>query len=384
VINRLNQSKAQKILELFPVLGIIGPRQVGKTTLAKTLSLQYEKVIYLDLESPSDREKLEHPESFFIQFEDHLIILDEIQIDKRLFPILRSAIDRNRKPTRFIILGSASPDLIRDSSESLAGRIAYLELSGLNVSEIKDINRVENLWLEGGFPEPFLKPEMGALWKQNYIQTYLERDLPLLGLAMDPVQSWRLWQIIAHMHGQLTNYTDISKTLEINSKTIKRNLDFLEQAFLIRQLRPYHSNTKKRIVKSPKIYFRDAGILHHLLGIAKLQDLYGHPKMGSSWEGFVIEQIHQLKPEQCRLFFFRTHNRAELDLIIEKNGKPVAGIEIKFGDKAGLSRGNTEAANELGLEKRYIIKQGGDEWVTKNGFVVTSLTQFLHSHLPDL
>jgi len=384
VIERLYQAKAQQILDFFPVLGIVGPRQVGKTTLAKSLYPHDKKIIYLDLQSPTDREKLENPESFFNQFDDHLIVIDEIQKNKRLFPILRASIDKNRKPGRFIILGPASPDLIRDSSESLAGRIAYLELSVLNVAEITDTYQTQKLWLEGGYPEPFLKPKMGSLWKKNYIQTYLERDLPLLGLGMNPIQTQRLWQIIAHLHGQLINKAEISKSLEINSKTIKKTLDFLEQAFIIRQLQPYHTNIKKRIVKSPKIYFRDTGILHYMHGIAKMEELFGHPKMGSSWEGFVIEQIYQLKNDQCNLFFFRTHNGAELDLIIEKNGKPSAGIEIKFGDKAGLSRGNTEAANELAVEKRFVIRQGGEDWKTKNDFTVTSLETFLKTHLPQL
>ena len=384
VINRNLILKGEKILSFFPVLGIIGPRQVGKTTLSKALAKSYGNVIYLDMESPSDLEKLENAETFLQQYENHLIILDEVQVNKSLFPILRSIIDKNRKPGRFIILGSASPEIIRDSAESLAGRIAYLELGGLNLLEIYKNHDTQALWIRGGFPEPFLKPEMDYIWKQSYIQTYLERDLPLLGLNSNPVWSRRLWQMIAHLHGQMLNYHELSKSLEVDAKTIKKHLNFLEQAFMIHQLKPYHANTKKRLVKAPKIYFRDSGLLHHLLGINSFFALQGHPKMGSSWEGFVIEQIHQLKPDNSDLYFYRTHNGAELDLIIERNGVAQAGIEIKYGDKANISRGNTEAANELGVQKKFVIKQGGEDWPGKNDFIVTNLQNFLTIHLPTI
>jgi hypothetical protein len=380
MIGRVQQAQAQKILSMLPVLGIVGPRQVGKTTMAKSLAKLHEKSIYLDLESPSDRDKLANAESYFAQFEDHLIIIDEVQLDQRLFPIIRSSVDKNRKPARFLLLGSAAPDVIRHSSESLAGRVAYIELGGLNVAEVSYDN-LNDLWIRGGFPDPFLNPPLDSIWKENFIRTYLERDLPMLGLNTNPMWARRMWQMIAHVHGQTINYSDLSKSLEVDAKTIKRQLDFLESAFLIHQLRPYHANTKKRLVKAPKIYFRDSGIVHHLLGVHVLNEVLGHIKMGSTWEGFVLEQIHQLKPQGCELYFYRTHNGAELDLVIEKNGELMAGIEIKYGDNINVSRGNTEAANELELSNRFLIKQNPDDWVMTNGFRVVGLENFINQYL---
>lgn len=383
MLHRRQQELGQKIVSIFPILGIVGPRQVGKTTLAKTLASQLSKTIYIDLESPSDRDKLENAETYFAQFEDYLILIDEVQLDPRLFPIIRSAVDKNRRPGRFILLGSAAPDVIRHSSESLAGRIAYIELGGLNVAEVTS-EKTLDLWVRGGFPDPFLNPDIDSIWKENFIRTYLERDLPMLGLNANPIWARRLWQMLAHLHGLTTNYSELSKSLEVDAKTIKRQLDFLESAFLINQLQPYHANSKKRLVKASKVYFRDSGIVHHLLNIHNINDLLGHIKMGSTWEGFVIEQIHQLKPSGSELYFYRTHNGAELDVLIAKNGEIKAGIEIKYGDQVKVSRGNTEAANELEIENRFVIKQNPDDWVMANGFRVVGVDNFIHEYLPKL
>lgn len=381
MIERSLLPAAKRILDRFPAFGLLGSRQVGKTTLAKSIVSDLPIAILLDLESPADIEKLENPETFLNQFSDRLIVIDEVQRMPDLFPVLRSVIDKDRRNGRFILLGSASPGLIRNSSESLAGRIAYLELGPFNLSEVSEINK---LWLSGGYPESYLHLDTSDLWLENYIRSYVERDLPQLGFNANPIFIRRLWTMLAHLHGQTVNYSEIAKALDTTGKKIKSYIDFLEQAYLIRQLRPYHLNTKKRLVKSPKVYLRDSGVLHHLLGVSNEEGLFGHPKMGASWEGFVIEQITQhLQPGQ-QLYFFRTQDRAELDLVIERNGVVTAGVEIKFGDKANVSRGNTEAANELSIKNRFVITANSDEWEMANGFKVTNLKHFLRSHLPQL
>lgn len=384
MIKRYLYDECIKLLRAFPALGLLGPRQVGKTTLAQLIAQSTQDSIYLDLESPSDLDKLINAETFFTQFKHRLIVIDEIQRNPELFPVLRSVIDKHKIPGRFIILGSASPDLIRSSSESLAGRIAYLELGTFNMSEIDAKSEINKLWLSGGYPDAFLYPERSNYWLENYIRNYVERDLPLLGLSATPILTRRLWTMLAHLQGQTVNYTAISKSLGVSNQKVKSFIDFFEQAYLVRVLPPYFINTKKRLIKSPKIYLRDTGILHHLLNIHTETDLFGHPILGASWEGFVVEQIIQHKSAEHILNYYRTQDGAELDLIIEKNGVAVAGVDIKFGDRSLPTRGNTESANELKLAKRYVVKQSGDEWVTNNGFIVTNVQRFINNHLPEI
>lgn len=381
MIKRVKELIAREILEDFPVLGLIGPRQIGKTTLAKLLMQEFSDAIYLDLESPTDAIILENAEQFFLENADKLIVIDEVQRNKTLFPIIRSVVDKNRKPARFILLGSASPELIRDSSESLAGRIAYLEIAGFNLLEQ---NELDSLWLNGGFPQAFLKPTRKHLWFENYIKTYVERDLPMLGFPADPGLSRRLWTMLAHYHGQTINYTELARNLEITAKTVKTYLAFLEDAFLIHLLPSNQLNIKKRLVKAPKVYVRDAGIFHHLLGIETKNELLAHPKLGASWEGFVVEQIHQLLPTNRTLAFYRTHQGAELDVLILRAGLPVAGIEIKFGDNVRISKGNTEAVNDFEGIKKYVITKNSRTFTTKEGFQVMNIQDFLKDVLPTI
>lgn len=378
MITRHKHQEAKEIMDDFPVLGLIGPRQIGKTTLAKTLMADFSDAIYLDLESPADAIILENAEQFFLDNIDKLIVIDEVQRNKSLFPIIRSVVDKDRRPARFILLGSASPELIRDSSESLAGRIAYLEISGFNLLETGEL---ESLWLNGGFPQPFLKPNKKHLWFDNYIKTYVERDLPLLGFPADPTLSRRLWTMLAHYHGQTINYTELARSLEVSAKTIKSYLSFLEEAFLIHLLPSYQMNMKKRLVKAPKVYVRDSGVFHHLLGIESKNDLLAHPKLGASWEGFVIEQINQLLPVNRSLAFYRTHQGAELDLIVLKAGIPILGIEIKFGDNVRLSKGNVEAVSDFEGIQRYVITMNSRRFSTKEDFQVLNIEEFLKTVL---
>lgn len=384
MIHRLTENKARELMSYFPAVAIIGPRQVGKTTLAKTLINKIEHSIYLDLESPRDINKISDAETFLRQQADKTIVIDEVQRNKGLFPILRSLIDKQKRPSRFILLGSASPDLIRDSSESLAGRIAYLELSPLLIPEIIHRFRVEDLWFRGGFPEPFLEDKPWLLWMENFIKTYIERDLPMLGFKANPVLSERLWAMLAHIHGNILNMNDLSKSLEVSVNTVKSYLAFFESAFLIRLLRPYHSNIKKRIVKSPKVYIRDSGVLHYFLGIDSLTEIFSHPKLGASWEGFIIEQIINLLPANRKAYYYRTYDGSELDILIEKGGKPFAAIEIKLGADTRPSRGNTLAIQTLKTKHNFLVIKENDDYVISENFRVVGIEHFIHKYLPGL
>ena len=384
MINRLKTKNLIEILNYFPVLGIVGPRQVGKTTLAKVISKEIEReVLYLDLENPSDLSKLTDPVLFFSNNEDKCIILDEVQRKPDLFPVLRSMIDQNRVAGRFLILGSASPDLIRDSSESLAGRIAYEELCPMNLMEVSGLKSVEEHWVSGGYPDAMLAPnnKIRKVWLQNFIQTYVERDLPLLGLNIDRAIIKKLWTMVAHINGNVLNMSNLSKSLELTSTTIKKYLSFLEQAFLIRQLQPYSVNIKKRLVKSPKIYVRDSGILHHLIGIEDLNSLSGNPILGNSWESYVVEQIIQITGNDYEPYFYRTHEGAECDLVLTKSGIPVYGIEIKYTSSPKITKGLRNAFEDLKTKKNLIITPKSDDYFIDKEIRVCSLGTFLEEYI---
>lgn len=381
IFRKVAFSEAIDILNEFPVLGIIGPRQIGKTTLAKELIKKLEKpAIYLDLESLEDAEVLSNAEFFFKSHEDKTIIIDEVQRDKRLFPILRSVIDRKRVNARFILLGSASPDLIRDTSESLAGRVAYIELTGLNLVEFNDQPK---LWLKGGYPILHSNKQNPKRWFTNYINTYIEKDLPQLGLTGQSVLIKRLTYMVASLNGELLNYASISKSLELSTPTIKKYLNLMEGAFLIRTLSPYHINAKKRLIKSPKIYLRDSGLLNNLVNLNSIENLMVHPKVGQHWEGFVIEQIYQLTHQHLNLYFYRTTHGAEVDLVLVEGITPIAVIEIKYGANNKPSKGNNIAADDLDVKHKYLVHANSDSmtWENKKGWVVCSLTDFLATQL---
>lgn len=384
MIKRLGQQKIESLLKGFPAVAIIGPRQVGKTSLAKYISRNYPNSIYLDMELKNDFFKLEDAETYLPQFENQLIIIDEVQRRKELFPVLRALIDRNRKVGRFLLLGSAAPDLIRDSSESLAGRIAYFELSPFLAKEILPEFKLKDLWFRGGFPDPFLNGNIWLDWMNNFVNTYFERDLPNLGFPADSITGKRLWLMLAHLHGNLITYSEIAKSLELSIHTVKKYIYFLENAFLIRTIQPFHTNIKKRLVKSPKVYIRDSGILHFLLGIESHEQLMGNPKMGASWESFVLEQIIPLIPLNRQYFFYRTHDGSELDLVITKSGIPVCGIEIKYGSDPRLSRGNTEAFNTLKTVNNFVIVKNEEDYLLPTKTKVCGLTIFLEKYLPKI
>lgn len=355
-------------LKKYPVVGILGSRQVGKTTLAKEIqSTLHKKSVYLDLELPSDLNKLSDPELYLSQFTDALVIIDEIQRIPSLFPVIRALVDHKRKAGRYLILGSASPDLIKHSSESLAGRIIYHELTPFTLVET-GFKEIEKLWLRGGYPDSYLTERDGDSyqWREAFIKTYLEMDIPQLGIRVPAMQLRRFWTMLAHSHGGLWNASKIGGSLDISAPTVRSYLDILQETFIVRQLQPYHSNLKKRLIKSPKVYVRDTGLLHTLLRIRDLDDLQGHPSISNSWEGFVIEQIIKSVPDTWQAYFFRTNAGAEIDLLlIDAKNRPVA-IEIKYSLSPAVTRGFWNAYEDLGCKRGFVVYPGAESYPIGN------------------
>ncbi len=370
----------QEYVQIFPAIGITGPRQVGKTTLAKQMQGQKE-FLYLDLERRADRDKLKSDPAFFLsQFSDRSVILDEIQFMPELFAELRGIIDADRRPGRFVILGSASPDILKGSSETLAGRIGYLQLTPFTLQEV---DNQQELWLRGGFPLSYLANSIktSAAWRRNFISTYIQRDLGLLGLQTEVQVMERFWRILASAQGNLQNAENLGRSLGVSRPTITRFIDFLEAAFMIRVLRPWFRNTGKRLVKSPKIYLRDSGILHSLLNLETYDALINHVQVGSSWEGFVIEQIINCAGRDIQAWFYRTQQGAECDLILEKNGKVSAAIEIKLGTDPNASKGFRISMEDTGAAHGYIIGHGEETYKIDENITVTNLPHFLKNFL---
>ncbi|MBN1663106.1 MAG: ATP-binding protein [Deltaproteobacteria bacterium] len=373
MIRRNLQNDVMKSLKAYPVVGILGSRQVGKTTLAKAIMDQVQPdAVYLDLELPSDWNKLQDPELYLQQFEKTLVVIDEIQRMPALLPLIRALVDKNRIAGRFLILGSASPVLIRHSSESLAGRIIYHELSPFGLFEISP-DHYQKLLLWGGYPGSFLanSDEESFVWLESYIKTYLETDIPQLGIHIPAIQLRRFWTMLAHSHGQLWNANKISGSLGVSAPTVRRYLDILEDTFIVRQLQPYYANIKKRLIKSPKVYLRDSGILHALLRIRTFDLLQGYPSLGSSWEGFVIEQIISLLPENSETFFYRTNAGAEIDfLFFDKKNNPVA-VEIKYSMSPTTARGFWNAYEDLSCTRGFVVYPGTEQYpLGKNVFAL--------------
>jgi hypothetical protein len=337
---------------IHSVCGLLGPRQVGKTTLANEYAQRYGKVYFFDLENPIDLARLENPMLALANLQSDLVIIDEIQRRPELFPVLRVLVDA--KPRKFLILGSASRDLLKQSSETLAGRIGYIELPPFSIAEVKDEKR---LWLRGGFPRSYLAAlnEESYAWRQAYIATFLERDIPNLGFNIPPVLMRRLWMMLAHYHGQILNATEIGKSLSISHHTVRKYLDILAGTFMVRILTPWFENISKRQIKSPKIYLRDSGLLHALVNIQNEEQLQVYPKLGSSWEGFALEEIikeYHASLEEC--YFWAIQSGAELDLLIIKDGKRI-GFEFKHTDFPKVTPSMNIALEILNLEHLYIV-----------------------------
>lgn len=363
------------LLDEFPAVGLLGPRQVGKTTLADEIAATLEPApIYLDLESPADLAKLNEPEEYFALHEDRLIVLDEIQRVPELFKVLRGVIDHRRRAGKktgmFLLLGSASLELLKQSSETLAGRIAFKELTGLNISEVIAGGRgsADKLWLRGGFPDSFLakSDEASFRWRLNFISTYLERDVPQFGPRIPAVTLRRLWTMLAHSQGGQLNIARLASGLDVAAPTAKRYIELLEDLLLIRSLRPWSGNVGKRLVKAPKIYIRDSGLTHALLNLTTPDDLLGHPVAGPSWEGFALENLLSCLPAGVSPWFFRTAAGAEIDLVLEKNNSTIYALEIKRSHSPSLSKGFHLGCEDIKATQRYIVYPGNEKFpVTK-------------------
>jgi len=379
MIKRDLEDAILKSLKEFPVVGIVGPRQVGKTTLAKEIiKFLSRQSIYLDLELPSDLNKLREPELYLEQFTDKTIIVDEIQRMPELFPIIRALVDKKQENGRFLLLGSSSPLLIKNASETLAGRIIYHELQSFSVFETglekKEANR---LWNRGGFPKSYLagSDQQSFEWRQAFIKTYMERDIPQFGIRIPSVQLQRFWTMLAHVHGQIWNASTISSGLGVSAPTVKHYLNILEETFVVRRICPYYTNIGKRLIKSPKIYIRDTGIMHALLMIKNFDDLQGHPCIGHSWEGFVIEQIISHMPKYFQYFFYRTNAGAEIDLVLIKDGKIAIPIEIKYSLEPKIEKGFWNAYDDLGCKKGYVVYSGREMYPIKQNLFALPLTE---------
>lgn len=359
MIVRELQSLVERRLLQFPAVALLGPRQVGKTTLAKAIAARDPKALMLDLERESDRASLQRPELFFAAHRDRMLVLDEVQLVSGLFAALRPEIDADRRAGRFLLLGSASGDLLRQSGESLAGRLSYLELTPLRATElgVADPGSLQQLWLRGGFPLSCLATddEASYVWRQDFIRTFLQRDLPDMGVRVAAETLRRFWQMLAHLQGQLFNASQLGMSLGgASHTTATRYLDLLVDAMMVRRLPPHLENVGKRLVKSPKVYLRDSGVLHALLAIATLRDLQGHPIAGASWEGFVLEQVAASLPSDAQMAFYRTSAGTELDLVIQRGARKI-GVEIKFSSAPKPTRGFWQALEDLQIDRAYVI-----------------------------
>jgi predicted AAA+ superfamily ATPase len=374
----------EKTLKKVPAVALLGPRQIGKTTLAKRIS-ENRPALYLDLESPKDLIRLDDPSAFLAQHADKLVILDEIQRKPDLFMVLRGIIDENRragkKGEQFLLLGSASMELLRQSSESLAGRIHYIEMSGLNALEIKYTapSDVQRLWLRGGFPDSYLADSDADSmeWLEMFVRTYLERDVPQMGFRIPATRLRRLWTMIAHCQGETLNLSKLGGNLEVDGKTVRHYIDVLVDLMLVRRLEPWHTNVKKRLVKSPRFYVRDSGILHRLLDIADYNGLLSHPVLGKSWEGFVVENIHSVLPNTVESYYYRTAAGVEIDLLLKFSHKDIWAIEIKNGTMPKVTSGFHQACEDIGVTQKIIVHGGEDDFPLAHATKALSLLSFM-------
>ena len=368
-------------LRVFPAVAVLGPRQSGKSTLVKMLTEKITPFVYIDLQNYEDLNKLSDPNLFFEANRDAVICLDEIQLVPHLFSVLRSAIDKHRRNGRFILLGSASQALIQQSSETLAGRIGLLELSPFHVNEVcnEPAYSLQQYWLRGGFPESYLSQtdSDSMLWLENFIRTYIERDIPQLGFQIPALQLRRLLMMCAHNQGQLLNASKLGEALGLTHPTIRRYIDLLEQTYILRTLQPFEANVKKRLVKSPKVYVRDSGILHRLLLITDFNSLMGNPVFGASWEGLVIENIIVNMPGWTP-YFYRTATGDEMDLVLLRGNQKIA-VECKASTAPQLTKGWWDALADINPEKAFVIAPiSGSAYLLNDQVTVASLTDGLN------
>jgi len=377
MISRQNSQLVCARLDQFPAVALLGPRQTGKTTLAGLIAEERAST-YLDLENTADREKLRDSALYLSGHEEKLVILDEVQRVPELFQTLRGLIDRghrrNIRAGRFLLLGPASVDLLKQSGESLAGRIAYIELGPFNVLEVDAVTH-EKLWIRGGFPDSFLadSDEASVVWRENFVRTYLERDVPQLGPRVPAETLRRFWTMLAHMQGGLLNAAQFARALAVDGKTVARYLDLLVDLLLVRRLPPFHANVGKRLVKSPKVYVRDSGIVHALLGLDDRDAVLGHPVAGGSWEGFVLENLLSAAPERVRPWFYRTAAGAEIDLVLQMPGGDLWAVEIKRGLAPRLDKGFHHARQDLSPTRSFVVYSGIERYPKSEAVEVIGL-----------
>ncbi len=382
MIQRHLQPQLISLLADYPAVALLGPRQVGKTTLAFKVADAVNS-IYLDLESAADRAKLADPELYLADHEDKLVILDEVHRVPELFQSLRGLIDRGRRKGkrvgRFLLLGSASIDLLKQSGETLAGRIAYLELPALGVLEI-EADKQDDLWIRGGFPDSYLaaKDATSIGWRQNFIRTYLERDVPQLGPRIAAETLRRFWVMLAHTQGGLHNAASLARGLDVDGKTIAKYLDLMVDLLLVRRLTPWHRNVGKRLVKSPKIFVRDSGVAHALLGLGSKEDVLGHPVVGHSWEGFVVENLISVSPFGTEASFYRASGGAEIDMILTLPGREPWAIEIKRSLEPRLSKGFHHACADIRPEAKFVVYPGGERFKMSNDVEAINVAELAH------
>lgn len=388
MITRTLQADISKLLKAFPAVCILGPRQVGKTTLAKTIAAAFKKpTLYLDLENPIDLRRLTDSYTFLTDNSSRCIIIDEVQVMPELFSILRSVIDNNRRNGQFILLGSASPQLVKGVSESLAGRIAYRELTPVNILELPDKIDKNRHWLRGGFPSSLLnKSEAGATaWLNGFIRSYVERDLSILfHVEFTASITARLLSMLSHIHGQVWNAEMVARSMGITAPTITRYVDYLQAAYLVHRLQPFHVNTRKRLVKAPKMYIRDSGLLHNISNITSLNKLRGHPLAGNSWEGYVVEQVLQALPAGMQLYYYRTQAGAECDMVLARGVHAVASIEIKLNNAPVITKGYYQSIEDLKTKRNFVIVPDTESYKTANGIIICNLKDFMQNLLPKI
>lgn len=384
MIERFLEKKILRDLAWSPIVGLVGSRQVGKTTLVKHLQTVMAKPsLYLDLELQEDWYKLNDAQSYLAGHADECVIIDEIQVRPELFALLRGLTDQQREPARFVLLGSASPHIVKLNTETLAGRIAYHELSPFSFSEIRHRYSMEEHWLCGGFPNALLAPTpiITRKWLDDFTETFIHRDLARLGFSVPAPLLRNMLSMVAHLNGSLLNVSNLAASLGVSQPTTNKYLELLEGSFLIRRLPPYFVNVGKRLTKSPKLYVRDSGLLHYLLRVFDLETLRGNPAVGTSWEGYAIEQIIREAPEFSDFYYYRTQHGAEVDLLmLTPEGKKVC-IEIKFSVAPVISRGFYQSIDDLKPDASYVITPGGERYDRSDGLRICPLEAFLEGEM---
>ena len=383
-ITRHFEQPVRERLAAMPAVALLGPRQVGKTTLARKIAADWPgQALYLDMERPADRRKLDDADSYLRAQQGKLVIIDEIHRVPELFAVLRGIIDdwraAGQRSGQFLLLGSASLDLMQQTSETLAGRIGYLDVNPLTVQELSPNLSTETVWLRGGFPDSVLAPDDKASldWRRDFIRSYLERDVPMFAPRLPGTTVGRLWTMLAHNQGELLAQSRLAQALGVSVPTIARYIDLLVNLQLVRALQPWSSNVGKRLVKTPKTYVRDSGLVHALLELQTLDDVLGHPVAGHSFEGLVIEHIIQAATQRYSAYFYRTQDGAEIDLVLARGNTPEIAIEVKRSSAPTVGKGFTVACNDLGLEQRYVVYPGEESYPMRNGVEAMGLTNLL-------